>query len=199
MPGAAVCGAEVTGAETMTTYVALLCAVNVGGTGKLPMAELRALLEGLGYKNVETYIQSGNAVFDAKGTAAAVTRAVTAALAQHIGAPVGVMLRTHEELGRVIAENPFAAEAAADGARVHVGFLGGVAAKGGAAQLDLIGSKYPARRDRYHLAGDTLYLHLPDGAAETKFTVKALERALGVPGTARNWNTVVKLHGMSRR
>ncbi len=141
----------------MTTFVALLCAVNVGGTGKLPMAELRALLAGLGYKNVETYIQSGNAVFDAKGTAAAVTRAVAAALAQHMGAPVGVMIRTHEELGRVIAENPFAAEAAADGARVHVGFLGGAvigpAAKDGAAQLDRIGTKYPARRDRYHLGG----------------------------------------------
>lgn len=187
----------------MTTFVALLCAVNVGGTGKLPMAELRALLEGLGYKNVETYIQSGNAVFDAKGTAAAVTRAVAAALEKHMGALVGVMIRTHEELGRVIAENPFAAEAAADGARVHVGFLGGAvigpAAKDGAAQLDRIGTKYPARRDRYHLAGDTLYLHLPDGAAETKFTVKALQKALGVPGTARNWNTVLKLHGMSGR
>lgn len=183
----------------MPAFVALLCAVNVGGTGKLPMAELRALLEGLGYTKVETYIQSGNAVFDARGTAASVGKAVAAALEKHMGAPVGVMIRTHEELARVIAGNPFAAEAAADGARVHVGFLGGAAAKDGAAQLEKIVQQYPARRDRYHLAGDTLYLHLPDGAAETKFTVKALQKALGVPGTARNWNTVVKLHGMSKR
>jgi uncharacterized protein (DUF1697 family) len=58
---------------------------------------------------------------------------------------------------------------------------------------------YPKRRDRYHLEGDTLYLHLPDGAAETKFSGKALDKAIGVMGTARNWNTVLKLHAMSKR
>lgn len=183
----------------MGTYVVLLCAVNVGGTGKLPMADLRRLLGDLGYRNVETYIQSGNAVFDAPGKAAAVRKAVAQALEQHMGAPVGVILRTHEELSRVIAANPFAAEAAADGARVHVGFMTGTAAHGAQAGLEAIVAKYPARRDRFHLAGDTLYLHLPDGAAETKFTTQALNRVLGVASTGRNWNTVCKLHAMSLR
>lgn len=183
----------------MPTFVALLCAVNVGGTGKLPMAELRALLEKLSYRNVETYIQSGNAVFDARGTAASVTKAVTTALEQHMGAPVGVIVRTHAELQRVMAGNPFAAEAAADGARVHVAFLGGLAVPDAVEALDRIVAQYPARRDRYHLAGDALYLHTPDGAGETKFTTKTLNRVLGVASTARNWNTVVKLHGLSKR
>ncbi len=183
----------------MQTFIALLRAVNVGGTGKLAMADLRVLLKDLGYANVETYIQSGNAVFDAPGKAPAITRALTTALEKHTGASVGVILRTHQELGRVIDANPFAAEAAADGARVHASFLAGQALPGAKAALDAIVARYPARRDRFHLAGDTLYFHFPEGAGETKFTGKPLDRAIGVIGTGRNWNTVLKLHAMSKR
>ncbi|HWE83386.1 MAG TPA: DUF1697 domain-containing protein [Terracidiphilus sp.] len=183
----------------MPVFVALLRAVNVGGTGKLSMADLRSLLESIGYSRVETYIQSGNVVFAARGTGASVQRAVAAALEKHTGASVGVMIRTHEELSRVIAGNPFAAEAAADGARVHAVFLEKPAPAGATEGLQRIVEQYPARRDRFHVAGDTLYLHLPDGAAETKLTGKPVDRALGgVLGTARNWNTVLKLHAMSK-
>src|SRR4051812_12224506 len=111
----------------MPTWIALLRAVNVGGYGKLSMADFCKLLEGLGFKNVQTYIQSGNAVFDAPGSAAKVGAAISAGLAKLMGAPVDVMLRTHDQLTSLIAANPFAAEAAADGARVHVGFLAGPA------------------------------------------------------------------------
>jgi uncharacterized protein (DUF1697 family) len=183
----------------MPTYVILLRAVNVGGTGKLPMADLKKVLTALGFKNVETYIQSGNAVVDAKGSAAQVAKAVAQSLEKLTGAPAGVVVRTHEELDRLIRENPYAVEAAADGSRVHVGFLAGPAGKGATAALDGIIAKYPKRRDRYHLAGNTLYLHLPDGAAETKFSGKGLDKAIGVIGTGRNWNTVLKLHAMSKR
>jgi uncharacterized protein (DUF1697 family) len=183
----------------MPTYVVLLRAVNVGGTGKLPMADLRKLLDGLGFRNIETYIQSGNVVFDAAGSAAKVKAAVTAGLEKLMGAPVEVMVRTHEELSRIIDGNPFANEAAADGARVHVAFLAGAAPPEAEAGLNRIVTQYPARRDRYHLAGDTLYLHLPEGAAETKFSGKTMDRALGVAATGRNWNTVLKLHAMSKR
>jgi uncharacterized protein (DUF1697 family) len=183
----------------MPTYVALLRAVNVGGTGKLPMADLRKLLDGLGFKNIETYIQSGNVVFDAAGSAAKVKAAVAAGLAKLMGAPVEVMMRTHEELARIIAGNPFAAEAATDGARVHVGFLAGPAGASAHDTLAQIAVKYPARRDRFHLAGDVIYFHFPDGAGETKFSGKTLDKAIGVPGTGRNWNTVLKLHAMSKR
>ena len=107
----------------MPTYIVLLRAVNVGGYGKLAMADFRKLLEKLGFKNVETYIQSGNAVFDAKGSAATVAKLISAALEKHTGAPVGLLIRTHEQLGEIIDGNPFAAEAKADGARVHAGFL----------------------------------------------------------------------------
>jgi uncharacterized protein (DUF1697 family) len=183
----------------MATYVILLRAVNVGSTGKLPMAAFRKMLEDLGYRNVETYIQSGNAVVDATGSAASLCKAVAAGLQKLMGSAVPVMVRTHAELERAIAANPFAAEAAADGARVHVVFLSGVPAVANGKGLELIVTRNPARRDRYHLAGDTLYLHLPDGAGESKFTAQALDRILGVTATARNWNTVLKLHTMSKR
>jgi uncharacterized protein (DUF1697 family) len=182
----------------MSTYVILLRAVNLAGHGMLPMADFRKLLAGLGFENIETYIQSGNAVVDSKSSAATVAKAVAAALERLTGAPAGVVVRTHEQMDRVIRENPFVAEAA-DGARVHVGFLAGPAAKEAIAGLDRIVAQYPKRRDRYRLIGDTLYLHLPDGAADTKFTGKSLDKALGVMGTARNWNTVLKLHAMSKR
>jgi len=183
----------------MPTYIALLRAVNVGGTGKLPMSDFRKLLEGLGFKNVQTYIQSGNAVFDAPGTAIKVGAALAAGLEKLMGAPVDVILRTHDELTRLIAANPFAREAADDGARVHVGFLTGQANAAAGPALQAIVEKYPTRRDRYHLAGNHIYFHFPDGAGETKLTGKAVDRAIGVPGTGRNWNTVLKLHEMSKR
>ncbi len=180
----------------MPTYIALLRAVNLAGHGKLAMADFRKLLEGLGFKDVATYIQSGNAVFDATGSAVKVGAAIAAGLEKLMGAPVGVVIRTHEELSRIIIENPFPAEAI-DGARVHVGFLAGPASAGANAALNAIVEKYPTRRDRFHLAHDNIYFHLPDGAAETKFSGKSLDRAVGVLGTGRNWNTVLKLHQMS--
>jgi uncharacterized protein (DUF1697 family) len=82
---------------------------------------------------------------------------------------------------------------------VHAAFLSGSPGEEAAAGLERIVTQYPKRRDRYRLVEDTLYLHLPDGAAETKFTGKSLDKALGVMGTARNWNTVLKLHQMSKR
>ena len=183
----------------MPTFVILLRAVNVGSTGKLPMADFRKLLADCACSNVETYIQSGNAVVDAKCAAPALSKSVAATLAKYMGSLVPVIVRTNAELERVIAANPFAAEAAADGARCTRCSAIPVPPKAKAAGLEQIVTKYPARRDRYHLAGDTLYLHLPDGAGESKFSAQTVDRVLGVTATARNWNTVLKLHAMSAR
>jgi uncharacterized protein (DUF1697 family) len=183
----------------MPTYVILLRAVNVGSTGKLPMADFRKLLAEAKCTGVETYIQSGNAVVDAKCSAASLVKTVAAALNKYMGSPVPVIVRTHAELDRIIAENPYAPEASADGARVHAVFLSAAPPASKARDLDPIVTKYPARRDRYQVIGDTLYLHLPDGAGESKFAAQTVDRILGVTGTARNWNTVLKLHARSAR
>jgi uncharacterized protein (DUF1697 family) len=178
----------------MYTYIAMLRAVNVGGTGKLSMAAFRKLLEDLGYLRVETYIQSGNAVFDAVCSAKLARFAIATGLEELMGRPVGALVRTHKELTQVIEANPFADEAAARGASVFAVFLSAVPDKAATAGLAAI----PLGGDRYSLVGDTLYMHLRS-AAETKFTAKAVERILGVTTTARNWNTVLKLHAMSQR
>ena len=183
----------------MSTYVILLRAVNVGGYGKLSMADLRKTLSTLKFKNVETYIQSGNAVVDSDLPATKVGPVIVAALEKLTGAPVDVIVRTHDQIETLIRANPFASESDVDGARVHVAFLSAPAAPTARAALEAIVQKYPNRRDRYHLAGDHIYFHFPDGAADTKFTGKSLDKAIGAVGTARNWNTVLKLHAMSKR
>ncbi|HXS77579.1 MAG TPA: DUF1697 domain-containing protein [Terracidiphilus sp.] len=182
----------------MPTYVILLRAVNVGGYGKLSMSEFRETLSGLGFKNVETYIQSGNAVIDSNAPASKVGQSVSRALQKLVGTPVDVIIRTHDQLDNLVRNNPFNSETT-DGTRVHVAFLSGPAASTARAALDGIIERYPKRRDRYHLAGDHIYFHFPDGAADTKFTGKALDKAIGATGTGRNWNTVLKLHAMSKR
>jgi uncharacterized protein (DUF1697 family) len=183
----------------MSTYVILLRAVNVGSTGKLLMADFRKLLVDCGCTRIETYIQSGNAVVDARCSQSSLAKSVATALTKYTGSSVPVFIRTHAELERSIAENPFTAEAAVDATRVHVLFLSAVPPAAKAKDLEQIVKKYPERRDRFHLGGDTLYLHLPDGAAETKFTAQSVDRILGVTCTARNWKTVLKLHAMSAR
>ena len=91
----------------MITYIALLRAVNVGGTGKLPMTDLKAMCEDAGFTDVRTYIASGNVVFRSKASAAKVKSALETRLAAHAGKPVGVVVRTHAELAAVLKANPF--------------------------------------------------------------------------------------------
>ncbi len=91
----------------MTAYVALLRAVNVGGTGKLPMTELKRLCEEAGFGSVRTYIASGNVLFESGQTEAAVRKSLERALEEYVGKPVGVLIRTADELAQVAAENPF--------------------------------------------------------------------------------------------
>src|SRR6187402_1632389 len=92
----------------MTAYVALLRAVNVGGTGKLAMADLKAMCEAAGLGQVRTYIASGNVVFTSDQPEAAVRAAIEAPLAAYAGKPVGVLVRSAAEMAQVLADNPFA-------------------------------------------------------------------------------------------
>src|SRR5262249_11176307 len=91
----------------MASFIALLRAVNVGGTGKLPMSELKAMCEELGFAEVRTYIASGNVVFASRKSEAAVKAALEKRLEAYAGKPVGVLVRTAEEMVQVLADNPF--------------------------------------------------------------------------------------------
>jgi uncharacterized protein (DUF1697 family) len=177
----------------MPSHVALLRAVNVGGRS-LAMADLRKVAEGLGYGDVTTLLQSGNLVFDAKGRADALEKALEAALKKQVGLEADVMIRTAGELDAVIAANPFPGEAKSDPGHLVVMFLKDrVSAKDVAALQDAVKGRELIRPD-----GRELYITYPDGIGRSKLTGAVIEKKLAVRGTARNWNTVTKLAALVR-
>jgi uncharacterized protein (DUF1697 family) len=160
--------------------IALLRAVNVGGTGKLPMAELKAMAEELGFANARTYIASGNLLFDAAGLSEAGVKArLEKRLAQFAGKAVGVLVRSAAEIARVVADNPFASE---PGNRVVAIFLDGAPSK--SALTDHKG----LADERIALGRREIYVHYPRGQGTSRLIIPAAKA-----GTARNMNTVMKL------
>ncbi len=175
----------------MSIYVALLRGVNVGGN-LLKMERLRAVCAELGLKNAQTYVQSGNVVFEARGTAGKWTEALETRLAGEARLPVSVIVKTAAEMGQVIAANPFIKERGIDLARLHVTFLQREPDK--AALGGLGGLK--AGADRFRCLGTEIYLHCPNGYGDSKLTNNVFEKVLAVRATTRNWNTVNKLYEM---
>jgi uncharacterized protein (DUF1697 family) len=169
----------------MTAYVALLRAVNVGGTGKLPMAELKAMCEAAGFAKVTTYIASGNVVFMSRKPEAAVKADLEARLADYAGKPVGVCVRTAGEMAQVLAANPFAG---APGNRAVVIFLDAAPPKDAAEKA--VGR---AADEEIALGAREIYVRYGDaGQGNSKLRIPAAKA-----GTARNLNTVAKLAAMA--
>ena len=167
----------------MTTYIALLRAVNVGGTGKLPMADLKAMCLELGFTQVQTYIASGNVVFQSALPAAKVKAALEAQLHTYAGKPVGVHIRTSAHMQAVRDGNPFP-QAAPN--RVMAIFLDTPADK---AMLTAV----TGQKDELIALGlNELYVHYGEGMAQSKLKIPAAKT-----GTARNMNTVGKLVEMA--
>lgn len=173
----------------MTRRILLLRAVNVGGTGRLPMAGLRQMLTELGLGNPRTLIASGNAVFDDPGLPDLQQR-LTGALEARFGLRTDVFLLDLAALQAVHDANPFAEAAAKDGSKVHAFFLARPTELPGAAAA-------LATTEVLHLTPAALYLHAPDGIGRSKLAER-LPRLLSVPVTARNWNTVTALLAMAR-
>jgi uncharacterized protein (DUF1697 family) len=173
----------------VTAYAALLRGINVGGNKKVSMPELKALFVDLGFADVATYIQSGNVVFRAPKADA---RAIEERITKVFGHEVTVVLRTRAELAAAVKGNPFVSPKA-NLKQLYVVYLDRKPAAGAEKQLD------PDRSpgDRFKLHGQELYLDLGNGAGRTKLTLDYLERKLGVKGTARNWNTALKLVELS--
>lgn len=172
-------------------WVALLRGINVGGAKKVPMARLRELLSDLGYDDVSTYVQSGNAVFDAAETdARTVAQQIERAIEAEFGFGSRITLRTREEWAAVVAANPFP-DAVAEPKTLHVVFLSEPVPPG---RLDGV-DRAAFEPERFELRERELYLWLPDGIGRSKLAATLTERRLGdgVTATARNWRTVATL------
>lgn len=167
----------------MPTHIALLRAVNVGGTGKLPMAELKAMAQRIGFDNPRTYIASGNLVFESALGVAAAGAKLEAALAACAGKPVGVIMRTPEAMRAVCDSNPFPE---APGNRCVVLFLDD------APPADLQDTLKHQAGEQVAAGYREIYTHYGEGMGQSKLVIPAARA-----GTARNMNTVAKLVEMA--
>jgi uncharacterized protein (DUF1697 family) len=167
----------------VTVFIALLRAVNVGGTGKLPMSHLKQMCEDLGFTAVRTYIASGNVVFASPKSEAAIKIALEGRLEAYAGKPVGVLVRTAAEMALVASDNPF--PDAAPNRTVAV-FLDR------APPADTLAAVRGRKDEQIGLGRREIYIHYGDGMAKSKLVVPAAKT-----GTARNINTVTVLAKMA--
>jgi len=167
----------------MTSFVALLRAVNVGGR-KLAMADLKSIADGAGLGSARTFIASGNLVFTSGESEASVARLLEDRLRTHMAADVPVFVRTAREMAQVLGANPFSDE---PGSRVAAIFLEGPP------PADLIESARGVTDERMALGTREIYVHYPSGMADTKLRFPAQ-----IVGTARNMNTVAKLAELAK-
>lgn len=180
----------------MPTHVALLRAINVGGGGKVLMADLRRVVASLGHGDVATYIQTGNVIFSTtKPDAELLARGLEAAIAESLNVRSAVIVLHRDELATVVSRNPYPAEP--DPRRVHAVFLPGDPEPAVLAGVEEAVKEAAARgsRDEAVLVGRILYLHTPDGFGRSGLATALLMRPKGhvAAGTARNWATVTKL------
>lgn len=187
------CPSETT-SERTPRQIALLRGVNVGGNNRVPMAHLRELLGELGYGDVRTHLQSGNAVFIAPGTTPKqAAREIEDALARSLGLGIRVLVRTAAELERVVGANPLP-EAVSEPSRLLVTFLSAPPDPERLRELES-GDFEP---DLFGFGEREIYVWCPEGVRAIKLSYAFFEKHFGVVATARNWNTVTKLLELAR-
>ncbi len=167
----------------MAAFVALLRAVNVGGTGKLPMSDLKAMCEELGFASVRTYIASGNVVFTSRKSEAAIKTALEKRLEAYAKKPVGVLVRNAAEMAKVAADNPFPDKAPN---RTMAIFLDKTPPR------DTLDGIRGRKDEEIKLGRREIYIHYGEGMGTSKLVVPAAKT-----GTARNMNTVATLAKMA--
>ena len=172
----------------MSLFIALYRGINVVGKNSVKMESLRAMHERLGHRDVRSYIQSGNVVFSARGSAAGITRKVAAEFAKEFGFAAKVIVADAERWAAIVAGNPYAKFAARDPKTVHAGVCEG---EPSAKDLKALLAR-TAGTESFAVGKGVVYLHAPDGFGTSKFAA-GMERAAGVPMTVRNWRTVETL------
>jgi uncharacterized protein (DUF1697 family) len=177
----------------MARRILLLRGINLGARNRIPMPELRELLETAGYDNVRTYVQSGNVVLDSRKSASSLVTETERLIADRFGLEIPVIARTDDELAAVVARNPLA-DVATNPKRFQVSFLDRKLPAGRAQELRALATD----GERLVVDGRELYAWHPDGVARSKLWAKLASSDLGVKATARNWTTVETLLAMAR-
>ena len=181
--------------RTSSTYIALLRGINVGGHKIIKMDQLRKALEGMGFADVATYVQSGNVIFKTSvKMAQGLSKKIEDLLLREFSMSVPVIVRTSEEIATVLKNNPFLKQSGIETSKLHVTFLSQAPEKTAVERLDSIA----AGADRFRCCGQEIYLYCPNGLGGTKLSINLFEKMLSVGATTRNWNTVNALYEMAR-
>lgn len=173
----------------MTKYAVLLRGINVGGNRRVKMADLKSALASVGITDPTTLLQSGNVVLESNADSSALTDIVETTIATGFGFHCDVILRSSDEFKAVHSGHPFTPMQLDDPRMAHVMFFKSQPHSEG---FDELRAGYDGPEEMA-LIGRELFIYYPDGSGRSNFTGKSIERALGVPGTARNWNTVLRL------
>jgi uncharacterized protein (DUF1697 family) len=159
----------------------------------MKMEQLRGLCNGLGFQNVETYVQSGNVVFQTIAeNPVALSRSISEVILESFGFDLSVIVRTSKEIRSVLANNPFLKEKKIDSSKLHVTFLSETPQKGSLEKLEALAMS----PDQFHSAPNEIYLYCPAGYGRTKLSNNSIEKALSVNATTRNWKTTNTLFKM---
>ncbi|WML44197.1 DUF1697 domain-containing protein [Neobacillus sp. PS3-40] len=176
----------------MTTYIALLRGINVGGHNKIKMAELKQLFETLGVKNVQTYIQSGNVLFESEEEADTLCHRIETEIQKVFGFSITVVIRTALELEQIIKNCPYPTDNLAEGQSLHLAFLAKLPSQ---ERIDHL-LTFKSEMDECQLVGKQVYLFLRQSILTSKLAVQL--QKLGVQVTVRNWKTTNKLATLSK-
>ena len=177
----------------MNTYISLLRGINVGGHSQIKMKDLTGLYESSGFKNVKTYVQSGNVVFDSSmDDGEKIVKKIEKNIKTKFGFDVKLIIRTPDELNKIIKTNPFLKRAEVDKERLYMVFL---SEKPDASLMKNLDIK-KAPEEEFQIINKEIYLYLPKGFGTAKLQVGVFEKKLKIPATARNWKTVNALAEM---
>lgn len=169
----------------MSTFIALLRGINVSGKNRIRMPELITIFESLELSGVETYIQSGNVIFDFEGIEPEdLTRLIELRITKSFGFSVQVLLRDIDSLKRIVENNPFRPEEKFNPDKLHITFL----SKEPLLRESMVNGKQ--NDDEFQRKECEVYLFCPNGYGRTKFSNTYFEKEMGVPATTRNWKTV---------
>lgn len=175
-------------------FLAILRGINVSGQKKIKMTDLKSLFESLEFKNIKTYIQSGNVIFESENCHKAELKDyIENAIQKEYDFHVAILIRTEDELLKILSDNPYnLVDLEKDGTKVLVTFLGDFPLD---EQIELL-EKFKGSTESLRVLGKHVYLYCPDGYGKTKLTNNLIGKKLKLETTTRNWKTVLKLSQM---